>query len=217
MLLDSLTAAEFRLEEASGGREAIEAVLRRRFDLVLMDLGLPDKTGIEACRRLRVIAPEVGIVMAREGGTPADDMLALDAGADDCIAAPFRFRETVARLGAVLRRARVQHSTDSAVLRAGVLELDVARRRVRRAGREIHFSRLEFDLLLFLMRNRETTVTHTRLLRGVWKRDFTYDPGYLRSYIKALRGKIENDPANPEYILTERWVGYRFHDPLRYE
>jgi len=212
-LFEALTAAGFYAEEVTGSKEAIDALCARPFDLVLLDLGLPEKQGIDTCRRMRALAPDLGIVMIRSGGTPADDMLALDAGADDCIAAPFRFREIVARLGAVLRRNRVNDAKEATLLRAGDLELDTVRRRFRRAGHEIHLSRLEFDLLLFLMQNRETTLTHIKLLRGVWKKEFTYDPGYLRSYIKSLRAKIEKNPANPEYLLTERWVGYRFHDP----
>lgn len=212
-LLEALTAAGFHLEQVDSGTGATEAICRRPFDLVLLNLGLPEKRGIETCRRLRRLAPDVGIVMVRSGGTPADDMLALDAGADDCVVAPFHFREIVARLSAVLRRNRVRNEKEVPVLRAGDLELDIVRRRLWRAGQEIHLSRLEFDLLLYLMQNQETTLTHIKLLRGVWKKDFAYDPGYLRSYIKSLRAKIETNPANPEYLLTERWVGYRFHNP----
>ncbi len=191
----------------------MDAARRRSFDLALLDLGLPESGGIELCRKLNALSPDMGIVMGRTGGTPADDVLALEAGADDCITAPFRFREMVARLNAVLRRARAPVDGEATVLRTGDLEVDIPRRRFRRAGREVHLSRLEFDLLVFLMRNAEAPLTHLKLLRGVWKRDFAWDPGYLRSYIKALRGKIENDPAKPEYLLTEPWVGYRFHDP----
>lgn len=212
-LLDTLTAAGFCIEEAGGVEEAISALCSRTFDLVLLNLGPPEYSGLEACKRVRSLAPDLGIIMVRSGGAPADDILALDAGADDCIAAPFRFREVVARLGAILRRGRVENGPYQEVLRAGELELDIIRRRLRRKGEEVHLSRIEFDLLLLLMRNREITLTHMKLLREVWKREFAWDPGYLRSYIKALRGKIETNPAHPEYLLTERWVGYRFHDP----
>lgn len=212
-LLDSLSAAGFCIEEASSAEQALAAARTGRFQLVLIDLGLAGGSGIETCRQLRDLFPELGILTVRSGGTPKDDMSALDAGADDCIAAPFRFREMVARMSAVLRRGRVQPHADQAVLRAGDLELDIPHRRLRRADKEVHLSRLEFDLLLFLMKNQEIPLTHMKLLRGVWKRDFAWDPGYLRSYIRTLRGKIEIDPANPDYILTEPWVGYRFHDP----
>jgi two-component system KDP operon response regulator KdpE len=192
-LLNSLAAAGFRLEEVNS-------------------LGHP-KDGMEGCRNIRAVNTDVGIIMLRTGGAPEDDLTALDAGADDCISAPFRFREMVARLGAVLRRGQAEHSPKAAILRAGDLELDLNQRQLRRAGRDVHLSRLEFDLLLFLMKNREVPLTHLKLLRGVWKEDFAYDPRWLRFYISLLREKIENKPSRPEYILTERWVGYRFHDP----
>jgi DNA-binding response OmpR family regulator len=127
-LVDSLTAAGFSLEEVSSGTEATEVILHRRVDLVLLSLNLPDGRGIENCRKLRALAPDLGIVMIRANGTPADDIPALDAGADDCVAAPFRFREIVARLGAVLRRAQVENTPKASVLRAGDIRLDVERR-----------------------------------------------------------------------------------------
>jgi two-component system KDP operon response regulator KdpE len=212
-LVDSLTAAGFSLEEVSSGTEATEVILHRRVDLVLLSLNLPDGRGIENCRKLRALAPDLGIVMIRANGTPADEIPALDAGADDCVAAPFRFREIVARLGAVLRRGQVESAPKAPVLRAGNIQLDVERRQFRLAGRQVHLSPREFDLLLFLMKNQNVTLTHLKLLRGVWGSDSGLDSGYLRSYIKALRKKIENDPAKPGYILTVPWVGYRFHNP----
>jgi two-component system KDP operon response regulator KdpE len=214
-LLQSLTPAGFRLEEASGEKQAIEAIKRRRFDLVLLSLGLPGTSGIEACRNLRAISPHLRIVMVRENGKPEDELLALDAGADDCIAAPFRFREIVARLSATLRHLPRKRGPEAAILRAGYLEVDSERRLVRRAARDVHLSSREFDLLLFFMRNPEVALTHVKLLRAIWGNDCGHSVESLRPCIKALRKKIESDPANPEYILTEPWVGYRFHNPGR--
>jgi two-component system KDP operon response regulator KdpE len=211
-LLDSLSAAGFNLNEVSDGREATEVVRRSPTDLVLLNLNLPDGAGLENCRRLRALSPDLGIVMIRVGGTPADEILALEAGADDCLPAPFRYREIVARLGTVLRHTRRERSS-SAALKAGDLEMDAELRLFRKAGQEIHLSPREFALLLFLMKNQEVTLTHTKLLHAVWGIDSVRDPGYLRSYIKMLRRKIEDDPTKPEYILTEPWVGYRFHNP----
>jgi two-component system KDP operon response regulator KdpE len=211
-LLNSLSAAGFRLEEVNGLAHAIAALKTRRFDLLLLNLGQPEDNR-ESCQRIRTADANVGVVMLRTGGAPEDEVIALEAGADDCISAPFRFREMVARLGAVLRRRQSETLPKAAILRAGDLELDINQRRLRRAGRDVHLSRLEFDLLLFLMQNREVPLTHLRLLRGVWKKDFAYDPRWLRFYISLLREKIEDKPARPRYILTERWVGYSFHDP----
>jgi len=211
-LLDSLTAAGFRIEEVNNPGQAISALGLRPFDLLLLNLGRPEDN-LANCRNVRAADPNVGIILLRTGGSPEDEICALDAGAHDCISAPFRFREMVARLGAVLRRCRFETRPETTILRAGDLELDMNRRRCRRAGREVHLSRLEFDLLLFLMEHREIPLTHLKLLKGVWKEDFAYDPRRLRLYISLLREKIETQPARPAFILTERWVGYRFHDP----
>lgn len=211
-LLDSLSAAGFHLEQVNDLGQAIAALSARRFDLLLLNLGQP-KENIETCRNVRAVGTDVGVVMLRTKGAPEDDVNALDAGADDCISAPFRFREMVARLGAVLRRRPAETLPKAAILRAGDLQLDLKQRQLRRAGGDVHLSRLEFDLLSFLMENREVPLTHLKLLRGVWKDDFAYDPRWLRFYISLLREKIEDKPARPQYILTEPWVGYRFHDP----
>ena len=212
-LVSSLSAAGFRLEELSLTEQAIEFVKDHPCDAVLLSLRATDRTGIDTCRSLRETSQDLGIVMVRINGSLEDEVVALDAGADDCISPPFRFREIVARLSAVLRRFRVAAPPKATVLRAGDLEMDVEHRRFRRATTEVHLSPREFDLLLTLMRNPEVTMTHLKLLRSVWGMGTGHGTGYLRSYIKALRKKIERDPAKPEYILTEPWVGYRFHNP----
>jgi two-component system KDP operon response regulator KdpE len=214
-LLHALAPAGYRLEEVGGEREAIDVVRHRRFDLVLLGLDLPETSGIEACRKLRDLEPRLRIVMVGENDRPDYEQIALDAGADDCIAAPFRFREIVARLSAVLRRVRGKRGPKPATLRAGCLEVDPARRLLRRAGREVHLSPREFDLLQFLMKNPETAFTHVKLLRALWGTQGGHGAESLRPHINGLRRKIENDPSNPEYILTEPWVGYRFHNPGR--
>jgi two-component system, OmpR family, KDP operon response regulator KdpE len=220
-LLHSLAPAGYRLEEVRGESEAINILRRRRFDLVLLGFnvpqpGGPEPGGIEACRQLRALEPRLRIVMVQETDRPKDEQLALDAGADDCIAAPFRFREIVARLTAVLRRTPLRRGPRAAILRAGNLEADPERRRLRRAGREVKLSPREFDMLLFFMSNPETTFTHVKLLRAVQVINDGHGAETVRPYINGLRRKIENDPAKPEYILTEPWVGYRFHNPGRW-
>jgi two-component system KDP operon response regulator KdpE len=212
-LLHSLASAGYRLEEAPDEREAIDVISRRRFDLVLLGLNLPQTSGIDACRKLRARAPQLRIVMVRANDRPEDEQVALDAGADDCIAESFRFREIVARLSAVLRPAPSKRGPRAAIFRAGCLEVDPGRRRVRRAGREVPLSPREFDILLFFMKNPEIAFTHVKLLRAVRAGDSGYGTEEIRPCISGLRRKIENDPANPEYILTEPWVGYRFHNP----
>ena len=212
LLRTPLTSTGFALAESGSAEEALTMVAQHSYDLVLLDLSLRGGA-IATCRKLRELSPKIGIVVVRDGGTPEDEVQALEAGADDCVAAPFRFREIVARLSAVLRRARVVSPQKNAVLRAGALELDIQRRLCWRSGTKVHLSPKEFDLLVYFMKNPEVTLPHIKLLRAVWGPDSPRDAVYLRSYIKALRKKIEKDPAHPEFILTEPWVGYVFHYP----
>jgi len=135
---------------------------------------------------------------------------ALEAGADDYITKPIRFRELVARLRAVLRRLRYDDANEPALLRAGNLELDINRHVLYRRGEIVHLTPTEFELLALLMRNQGVPVTHAKLLRSVWGPEYGTELDYLRSFVKTLRQKVEQDPAKPKYIVTEPWVGYRF-------
>ena len=208
----SLGATGFTVEEARTGDEAVGIVKQRFFELVLLDINMPGLSGFEACRRIRSLAPRSGIVMVTVRDAEDDKVRALESSADDYVTKPFQLRELVARLRALLRRV---HSEDpaQAVLQAGDLEIDLDRRLLRRAGKPVHLSRKEFDLLACLMKNLHVPVPHAKLLRAVWGPEYGSELEYLRSYVKALRKKIEEDPAKPEYILTEPWVGYRFCNP----
>ena len=176
---------------------------------------MPGMGGLEACHRIRTLAPHLGIVMVTVRDAESDIVRALDAGADDYITKPFRFGELVARLRAVLRR---RDSGDvPAVLQAGNLEIDFERRVLRRAGKVIHLTPTEFDLLALLMRNQGMPLTHAKLLNSIWGPEYREELEYLRSYVRALRRKIEDDPSRPKYIQTEPWLGYRFHNPSQNE
>lgn len=210
LMRNSLMATGFQLAEAPATQAALAMLGERRFDLVLVDLNVPDRGGIDACRRLRAQAPSLGIIAVRAGGTAEDEARVLEAGADDCVAAPFRYREIVARMVAVLRRVPVAGAKLPARLRAGKLEVDLKRRLFRRAGRIVHLSPREFDLLVVLMTNAGSAVTHTKLVRSAWGDGALHNRAYLRTYIQSLRNKLEDDPAHPEYIVTQPWVGYRF-------
>jgi two-component system, OmpR family, KDP operon response regulator KdpE len=212
-LAASLKTSGYLVDLARNAEEALDYVRERPVDIVLLDINMPEVSGVEACSRIRALAPRSGIVMLTVRDTEDDKVQALEAGADDYITKPFRLRELVARMRAVLRRTGAGAVLHTPVLRAGELELEMEHRVLRKAGREIHLTPKEFDLLAFLMQHKDVPVTHARLLRAVWGPEYGNEPDYLRSYVKTLRKKIESDPGRPEYILTEPWVGYRLRDP----
>jgi two-component system KDP operon response regulator KdpE len=209
----SLKTGAYLVETARNAEEALEYIREHPVDVVLLDINMPGMGGLEACRRIRTAAPQAGIVMLTVRDTEDDKVLALEAGADDYVTKPFHFRELLARLRSVLRRTGVEGSPPPPVLRAGDLELDLEHRALRKAKRIIHLSPKEFELLAFLMRHKNVPIIHAKILRTIWGPEYGDEPDYLRSYVKTLRKKIEDDPAHPEYILTEPWVGYRFRDP----
>ena len=213
VLRTSLVSAGFAIEEASDGEAALGQFTRSPSDLVLLDINMPGMGGIETCRRIRRLAPDTGIVMISVRGQENDKVQALEAGADDYITKPFRFRELLARLRAVYRRTHNAESAQPTILRADALELNLESRLLRRTGVEIHLSQREFDILAYLMRHPNTPIPHARLLQAVWGPEYGGELEYLRTYIRHLRKKIEQDPAHPEYLLTEPWVGYRFRNP----
>ncbi len=215
VLQTSLTARGFSVEEAGNAEQALAAIRQRSFDLMLLDVNMPGMGGIEACRRIRALMPHLGIVMVTVRDAEHDMVQALEAGADDYVTKPFRFGELVARLRAVLRRVAPQDM--ATVLRVGDLEIDFDRRLLRRSGELVHLTPTEFDLLALLMKNQGMPITHAKLLRTIWGPEYGEELEYLRTYVRTLRKKIENDPAQPKYILTEPWVGYRFYLPSETE
>ena len=212
-LRTSLVASGFVVQEARTGEEAVEIVREHSFDLVLLDINMRGISGVEACRRIRGFAQKTGIVMVTVRDSEDDKVRALEAGADDYITKPFLLRELVARLRAVLRRIHGSVDGNGSVLHAGALELDLEHHILRRMGEEVHLSPKEFELLAFLMKNQDVPLTHLKLLRTIWGAEYGNELEYLRSYVRMLRKKIESDPAKPDYILTEPWVGYRFRNP----
>ena len=212
-LRTSLRTNGYEVEEARSGEEAVQIASERTAEIVLLDVNMPGMGGVEACRRLRSALPTAGIVMITVRDAEEDTVEALEAGADDYITKPFRLRELLARLTAVMRRGRADNPPSAPVLRAGALELDPEHRTVRRAGKELHFSPIEFDLLQYLMRHPDIPIEHSKLLRAIWGPEYGHELEYLRTYIRLIRRKIEEDPARPEYIITEPWQGYRFRNP----
>ena len=213
VLRTSLATSGFAIEEARSGEEAVAILAQSTFDLVLLDVNMPGIGGVEACREIRAHMPKIGIVMVTVQDGESEIIKALEAGADDYIIKPIRFRELVARLRAVLRRLRNDDANEPALLQAGDFELDVNRHVFYRQGEIVHLTPTEFELLALLMRNQGVPVTHARLLRSVWGPEYGTELDYLRSFVKTLRQKVEEDPSKPKYIVTEPWVGYRFCNP----
>ena len=216
-LKTSLSASGYATEEARTGEEALEVLRLRSFDLVLLDINMPGIGGVETCHQIRGQLLNIGIVMVSVRDAEADLVQALEAGADDYIIKPVRFRELLARIRAVLRRVQRDNGTESAVIRVGQLELDMQRHVLRRNGEPVHLTPTEFHLLALLMQNQGFPVTHVKLLRSIWGPEYGTELDYLRSFVKALRKKIELNPSEPQYIVTEPWVGYRLCDPYNSE
>jgi len=208
-----LTAKGYAVEEAGSGEEALGLFHERPTELVLLDINMAGMSGIEVCRRIRSANSKTGIVMITVRDGEEDTIQALEAGADDYIRKPFRVGEMLARLAALTRRSRVHEAPETPVLRAGDLELDLKHLVLRKGGEEVHLSPIEFSLLQHLMQNPNVPIHHTKLLRAVWGLEYGQELEYLRTYIRLIRKKIEKDPARPEYIITEPWLGYRFRDP----
>ena len=162
---------------------------------------------------MRPSIPNAGIVMITVCDSLEEKVKALDAGADDYVTKPFLLRELLARLRALMRRAGLEQLPETDTLRIGALELDVRYRSLRKAGQEIHLSPTEFDLLAYLMQHSGIPIEHSKLLQAIWGPEYGSELEYLRSYVRFLRKKIETNPARPEYIVTEPWIGYRFRNP----
>jgi len=211
-LRTSLSVSGYFTAEARCGEEALEILGQRSFDLALLDINMPGMGGVRTCREIRDRLPYIGVVMVSVRDAESDLVQALEAGADDYVTKPVRFRELLARIGAVLRRLQPDPAAES-VIKVGDLELDLNRHILRRHGEPVHLTPTEFHLLALLMQNQGFPVTHTKLLRSVWGPEYGTELDYLRSFVKALRKKIETNPSEPQYILTEPWVGYRLCNP----
>ena len=193
---------------ASDGSEGLDLAIDQNPDLVILDLAMPGMEGLDVCRELRTWYTAPVLVLSVRG-SDADKIAALDMGADDYVTKPFSAGELLARVRALLRRASGQ-AASRPVITAGDLEIDIAQRRVRRAGQEVELTRIEFDILAFLAQNADCVVTSKMILEKVWGPEYGDDTQTLRVHISHLRKKIEPHPSVPRYILTEPGVGVRF-------
>jgi two-component system KDP operon response regulator KdpE len=211
-LRNTLPAHGYRLYEAVSGAEGVAQAQARNPDLVLVDLGLPDMDGLDVIRKLREWTQTPIIVLSARGQEQAK-VAALDGGADDYMTKPFGIEELLARLRTALRHAARPHveSADGEVFTSGDLKIDLVRRHVYVADKEIHLTPNEYKLLTTLAKHAGLVMTHRQLLKEVWGPLHVDESQYLRVYMRQLRSKIEQDPARPRYLLTELGVGYRLN------
>jgi two-component system KDP operon response regulator KdpE len=211
-LIETLTALGFMIGQASTGEEALLRLRMIDYDAVLLDINMSGMGGIAACRIISQNYPRLPVVMLTVRDEEDDKVEALDAGADDYVTKPFQIRELTARLRAAIRRSKASEVPSDSPIVIGSLVLDPGRRRVEKMGQEIHLTPKEFSMLRYLMERAGRPVPHNRLLTSVWGPEYGNEREYLRVLISQLRKKIEADPAQPAYILTESYIGYRFRE-----
>ncbi|WP_445504698.1 response regulator [Microvirga sp. G4-2] len=209
-LTPALLANDYEVLRADNGSDALRQIAADAPDIVILDLGLPDMDGKDVIARVREWS-SVPIIVLSARDREAEKIAALDRGADDFVNKPFGVGELMARLRAALRH-RMQRDGETPVVSVGGLEIDVPRRRVTWRGAEVSLSPREFDLLAFLARHAGKVVTHRQILTAVWGPAHEHDTQYLRVYVGQLRQKIEPNPSDPRFILTEPGIGYRLLD-----
>ncbi|MGM0674124.1 MAG: response regulator [Spirochaetota bacterium] len=210
----TLEAQKYKLIEASNGREGISLTASHVPELVILDLGLPDMDGIEVIEAIRAWA-SIPILILSARDQELDKVAALDAGADDYLTKPFGLEELLARIRVALRhtsRAPGSEDSPSGTFTAGALEIDFERRTVTISGERIHLTPTEYKLLSILAGYAGRVLTHSFLLKAVWGPGSVSETQYLRVFMANLRRKLEKDPTNPRYVLTEMGVGYRLSD-----
>jgi two-component system KDP operon response regulator KdpE len=212
VLRTAFVAQGYEAVDARNGEEALEMLRDEKVDLVILDVNMPGMSGLETCRAIRS-SSEIPIVMLTVRDAEADKVEALDAGADDYMTKPFGSPELLARIRAALRRS--PQTAEVNVVRFDDVEINFTMRRVIVGNREARLTPKEFDLLQYMVAHPNVPITHTKLLQSVWGPDYGDEVEYLRVFMNQLRKKIEKNPSNPKYLLTEPWVGYRLHIPAK--
>lgn len=205
-----LRSRGYDVDVAATGADAIRLASTHRPDLVILDLGLPDMDGVDVCRRLRDLGTMPILVLSARD-READKVAALDAGGDDYVTKPFGVEELVARIRASLRRRLADTPTQAGQVQVGDLVIDYDRRRVRRGTDEVRLTPKEFELLSLLAKQPGRVLTHRALLSAIWGGHAVDQPEHLWVLVSQLRKKLESDPTQPRYILSEPWTGYRLH------
>jgi two-component system KDP operon response regulator KdpE len=212
VLRSTLSSCGYVIIDGKTGEEGIELARQNKPDLILLDVNMPGIGGLEACREIRR-GSNAPIIMLTVRNAERDKVAALDAGADDYVVKPFGIEELLARVRAALRRNAA--NTILEPFKTNDLNVDFESRTVHAHGVDVHLTPKEFDVLKLLIANEGKPLPHRRVLQAVWGPDYGEETENLRVVINQLRKKIESDPAHPKYILTEPWVGYRFHTPSK--
>jgi two-component system KDP operon response regulator KdpE len=202
----------FAVGEASRGEEALQVLRSTAYDAVLLDINMPGIGGIETLRRIRAFAPRLPILMLTVRDGEEEKVEALELGADDYVTKPFSTRELIARIRTAVRRVHAPARAEDAPIEIGEIRLDPVKHVATKRAQPVHLTRKEFDILHCLMSRAGRVVTYAKLLTAVWGADSREEVEYLRTFVRQLRKKIEDDPANPVYLLTDMYVGYRFAD-----
>lgn len=207
-LRTALETHGFEIVEAATGKQGVIEANNRKADLIILDLGLPDMDGVEVVRAVRAWS-EMPIIVLSARSAEAQKIEALDTGADDYLTKPFGLGELLARIRVALRHTSVPtEQTEAGVFVTGNLKIDLVNRRVFNGDQEVHLTPIEYRLLAVLVKHAGKILTHRQILKEVWGPNSVESPHYLRIYMSQLRHKLESDPAQPRYLLTESGVGY---------
>jgi len=206
-----MRAHGYTVDAVATGQQGLDTIAARGASLVLLDIGLPDMSGLDVLERIRRASP-VPVIVLSVHTEESDKVEALDAGADDYVTKPFGMDEFLARLRAAIRRGAAAIETDEPVVETSSFTVDLSSKKVTKNGTEVHLTPTEWGMLEMLVRNRGKLVGREELLREVWGPAYAKETHYLRVYLAQLRRKLEDDPSHPVHLLTEAGMGYRFQE-----
>jgi two-component system KDP operon response regulator KdpE len=209
VLKTTLASYGYEVSAAINGDEALGLVRSSDYDLVLLDVNMPGRSGLETCREICAIASHPAVVMVTVRDSEADKVEALDAGADGYVIKPFGIFELLARIRAVLRRTVDSPPFPATHLRLGAADIDFEGRHVLVGDKRVRLTPKELDLLSYLAMHSNRTISHRELLQAVWGPEHRQEPQYLHVFMNRLRNKVEERPKHPRFLITEPWVGYR--------
>ena len=208
-LKDNLEFEHYDVDTAADGQSALKKIAERSFDLIILDVMLPKLSGLEVCKRAREQGIKTPIIMLTARGEEIDKVLGLELGADDYVTKPFGVRELLARVKAALRRTESLATTPSEQMVLGTLEMDFAAYTAKRKGEPLNLTPKEFEIMKYFWQHRNQAITRDELLTHVWGYDESISTRTVDNFILKLRQKIEEDPANPRYIITIHGIGYK--------